>query len=42
VSLGIAQIWAARLEEAAPHLEQGAALAHRIGWPYLEFTGLAY
>src|SRR5260370_41199512 len=24
------------------HLEQGVALARRIGRPYLEFTGLAY
>jgi LuxR family maltose regulon positive regulatory protein len=42
VSLGIAEIWAARLGEAAPHLEQGVALARRIGRPLLEFTGLAY
>jgi LuxR family transcriptional regulator, maltose regulon positive regulatory protein len=27
---------------AAQHLEQGVALARRIGRPYLEFTGLAY
>jgi LuxR family transcriptional regulator, maltose regulon positive regulatory protein len=42
VSLGIAEIWAARLEEAAPHLKQSVALARRIGRPLLEFTGLAY
>ena len=42
VSLGIAEIWAARLEEAAPHLEQGVVLARRTGRPFLEFTGLAY
>ena len=42
VSLGIGQIWAARLAEAAPYLEEGAALARRLGRPYLELTGLAY
>jgi LuxR family transcriptional regulator, maltose regulon positive regulatory protein len=41
INLGIAEIWAARLEEAALHLEQGVVLARRIGRPYLEFTGLA-
>jgi LuxR family maltose regulon positive regulatory protein len=41
VSLGIAEVWAARFGEAEPHLEQGVALARRIGRPYLEFTGLA-
>ena len=33
ISLGIAEFWAARFEEAEPHLEQGVALAHRIGRP---------
>jgi LuxR family transcriptional regulator, maltose regulon positive regulatory protein len=42
ISLGIAELWAARFEEAERHLEQGVALAHRIGQPYLEFSGLAY
>ena len=42
ISLGIAEYGAARFEEAEPHLEQGVALARRIGRPYLEFTGLAY
>jgi len=41
-SLGIAEYGAVRFEEAKPHLEQGVALAHRIGRPYLEFTGRAY
>jgi LuxR family maltose regulon positive regulatory protein len=41
ISLGIAELWTARLEEAERHLEQGVALAHRIGRPFLEFTGLA-
>jgi LuxR family maltose regulon positive regulatory protein len=42
ISLGSIEFWAARLEEAEQHLEQGVALARRIGRPYLEFTGLAY
>ena len=42
VSLGVTEFWAARLEEAQRHLEQGVALARRIGRPYLEFSGLAY
>ena len=42
VSLGSAEYGAARLEDAAAHLEQGAVLARRVGRPYLEFTGLAY
>jgi LuxR family maltose regulon positive regulatory protein len=41
-SLGIAEYGAVRFEEAKPHLEQSVALAHRIGRPYLEFTGRAY
>jgi hypothetical protein len=41
VSLGLTEFWAARLEAAQRHLEQGVALARRIGRPYLEFTGLA-
>src|SRR5215468_9307066 len=42
ISLGIAEAWAARLEDADCHLEQGVALARRIGRPYLELTGLVY
>src|SRR5262249_45445568 len=42
ISLGSAEYWAARFEEAERHLEQGGALARRIGRPYLEFTGLVY
>ncbi len=42
VSLGITEFWTARFEEAQRHLEQGVALARRIGRPFLEFTGLAY
>jgi LuxR family transcriptional regulator, maltose regulon positive regulatory protein len=42
ISLGIAEYWTTRFAEAMQHLDQGRALAHRIGRPYLEFTGLAY
>jgi LuxR family transcriptional regulator, maltose regulon positive regulatory protein len=42
INLGIAEYGAARFGEAEPHLEQGVALARRVGRPYLEFTGLAY
>jgi LuxR family maltose regulon positive regulatory protein len=42
VNLGIAEYGAARFEEAGRHLEDGVALARRIGRPYLEFTGLAH
>jgi LuxR family transcriptional regulator, maltose regulon positive regulatory protein len=42
ISLGSAEFWAARFEQAERHLEQGVALARRIGRPYLEFTGLVY
>jgi LuxR family transcriptional regulator, maltose regulon positive regulatory protein len=42
INLGIAEYGTARFEEAEPHLEQGVALARRIGRPYLEFLGLAH
>ena len=42
ISLGSTEFWVGRFEEAERHLEQGVALARRIGRPYLEFTGLAY
>ena len=42
ISLGSTELWVGRFEEAERHLEQGVALARRIGRPYLEFTGLAY
>jgi LuxR family transcriptional regulator, maltose regulon positive regulatory protein len=42
IDLGIAQLWTGSFEEADRHLEQGIALAHRIGRPYLEVTGLAH
>jgi LuxR family maltose regulon positive regulatory protein len=42
INLGITELWAARLEAAEGHLEQGVVLARRIGRPFLEFTGLAH
>jgi hypothetical protein len=42
ISLGMAEVWALSFKDADQHLEQGVALAHRIGRPYLEFTGLAH
>jgi LuxR family maltose regulon positive regulatory protein len=42
MSLCSTEFWSARFEEAERHLEQGVALAHRIGRPYLQFTGLVY
>ena len=42
VSLGIAELWTYRNDDAEPHLERGVALARRIGRPYLEINGLAH
>ena len=42
ISLGITEVWAAQFDEAERHLQQGRALARRIGRPFLEFTGLAH
>ena len=42
IELGIAELWTARFHEADRHLEQGVDLAHRIGRPFLEVTGLAH
>jgi len=41
IDLGVAELWAARFEEAGRHLEEGTALARQLGRPYLEVTGLA-
>jgi len=41
ISLGSTEFWAGG-EDPERHLEMGVALAHRIGRPFLEFTGLAY
>jgi LuxR family maltose regulon positive regulatory protein len=42
ISRGITELWMNRCEQAERRLEQGIALAHRIGRPYLEITGLAH
>ena len=42
ISLGAAEIWAFRFEDAERHLEQGIDLARRIERPYLAFIGLTY
>ncbi len=42
ISLGITEVWTGQFQEAERHLERGIALAHRIGRPFLEFTGLAH
>ena len=42
ISLGSTAVRTTRFEEARRHLEQGVALARRIGRPFLEFSGLAY
>jgi LuxR family transcriptional regulator, maltose regulon positive regulatory protein len=42
IDLGIAELWNACFDEADRHLEQGVALARRIGRPFLEVTGLAH
>ena len=42
INLGITEFGVGLLEEAGPHLEQGVAMARRIGRPFLEFSGLVY
>jgi LuxR family maltose regulon positive regulatory protein len=42
ISLGIAEMWAFRFEDGERHLQRGVRLAHAIGRPYLEFTGLTH
>jgi LuxR family transcriptional regulator, maltose regulon positive regulatory protein len=42
ISLGDAEVWAFRFKDANQHLEQGVALAHRVGRPYLALGGLAH
>jgi LuxR family transcriptional regulator, maltose regulon positive regulatory protein len=42
ISLGTAEVWTARLEDAERHLDEGIALARRIDQPYLELSGLAH
>jgi LuxR family maltose regulon positive regulatory protein len=42
ISLGIAETWSIRYEDADRHLGQGVALARRIGRPYLEILGRSH
>jgi LuxR family maltose regulon positive regulatory protein len=42
LNLGIVETWTGRLLEAERHLDDGAALARRIGRPYLEVACRAY
>ena len=42
ISLGIAEVWTARIEDAERHVDDGIVLARRIEQPYLELTGLAH
>jgi LuxR family maltose regulon positive regulatory protein len=42
VNLGITEYWGGRLAEAERHLDQGIALARKIGRPYLVFLALAH
>jgi LuxR family maltose regulon positive regulatory protein len=42
ISLGMAETWTYRNDDAERHLEQGVALARQVGRPYLELTGLAH
>jgi LuxR family transcriptional regulator, maltose regulon positive regulatory protein len=41
ISLGWTEIWTTQWGQAHRHLQQGVALARRIGRPFLEFNGLA-
>src|SRR5215472_548102 len=42
IILGVTEYWTDRLDEAERRLDQGLALARRIGRPFLEFVVLAY
>jgi LuxR family maltose regulon positive regulatory protein len=42
ISLGITDYWTSRFDEAERQLDQGLALARRIGRPFLAFVVLAY
>src|SRR6476646_6043432 len=42
LNLGIAETWSRRVDDAERHLSEGAALAHAIGWPYLEVACRAH
>ncbi|HUC59870.1 MAG TPA: LuxR C-terminal-related transcriptional regulator, partial [Streptosporangiaceae bacterium] len=42
ISVGLTEYWTKRFDEAERQLEQGLALARRIGRPFLELMALAY
>jgi LuxR family maltose regulon positive regulatory protein len=42
ISLGVAELWSLRVQDAEAHLERGVALARRIGRPFLEINGLSH
>src|SRR4029077_6869587 len=42
MNLGIVEMWSGRLADAERHLSEGAALAQRIGRPYLEVACRAH
>ena len=42
ISLGIAELWSNRAQEADRHLEQGVALARQIKRPFLEINALGH
>jgi LuxR family maltose regulon positive regulatory protein len=42
INLGMAELWAARIDEAEQHLGQAVTLARQTGRPYIELYGLAY
>jgi LuxR family transcriptional regulator, maltose regulon positive regulatory protein len=42
LNLGVTEAWSLQLADSERHLVEGAALAHRIGRPYLEVACLAH
>jgi len=42
LNLGVTEAWSLRLTDSMRHLQDGAALAHRIGRPYLEVACLGH
>jgi len=42
LNLGVTEAWSLRLADSERHLQEGAALAHDIGRPYLEIACLAH
>jgi LuxR family transcriptional regulator, maltose regulon positive regulatory protein len=42
MDLGVAELWSARVDDARRHLQQGVALARRIGRPWVEIACLGH